>query len=127
MIQLRIRNESDLYHPYDPSQTRINDGVYRYLKSFCDEEESRNHVRDTLRIIADSPIDADRFRNALQEAVTGDENEFDRQIARNNRRALWELIVGTALSALGVTLSVVLDQVLLALISFSVRWPSGTQ
>lgn len=32
MIQLLIENESDLYNPYDPSQTRINEGVYHYLK-----------------------------------------------------------------------------------------------
>ena len=118
MIQLRIEKESDLYNPYDPSQTRINDGVYRYLKSFCAELVSRKHVHDTLRIISDSPIDEDRFRKALQDAVKRDRDEFDRQIAKNNRRFLWELIVGIGLSALGVALSVILDQVLLAIISF---------
>ena len=30
MMQLMIRQESDLYNPYDPTQTRINDGVYQY-------------------------------------------------------------------------------------------------
>lgn len=118
MIQLRIEKESDLYNPYDPSQTRINDGVYRYLKSFCAELVSRKHVHDTLRIISDSPIDEDRFRKALQDAVKRDRDEFDRQIAKNNRRFLWELVVGIGLSALGVALSVVMDQILLAIISF---------
>ena len=32
MIQLLIEKESDLYNPYDPAQTRINEGVYHYLK-----------------------------------------------------------------------------------------------
>ena len=31
-IQLLIEKESDLYNPYDPAQTRINEGVYHYLK-----------------------------------------------------------------------------------------------
>ena len=33
MIQLLIENESDLYNPYDPSRTRINEGVLGVL--FC--------------------------------------------------------------------------------------------
>ena len=35
MMQLMIREESDLYSPYDPSRTRINDRVYQYLKNYC--------------------------------------------------------------------------------------------
>jgi hypothetical protein len=118
MIQLRIKNESDLYNPYDPSQTRINEGVYHYLNSFCAKMASQEHQQDILQIITDSPIDQDRFQKALQDAVKSDRDEFDRQIAKNNRRFFWELIVGIGLSVLGVALSVILDQVLLAIISF---------
>ena len=118
MIQLRIKNESDLYNPYDPSQTRINEGVYRYLKSFCAKMASQAHQHDILLIISDSPIDQDRFQKVLQDAVKSDRDEFDRQIAKNNRRFFWELIVGIGLSILGVALSMILDQVLLAIISF---------
>ena len=118
MIQLRISKESDLYNPYDPSQTRINDRVYHYLKSFCTELESRKHLHDTLQVITDSPIDENRFREALQEAVKKDRDEFDRQIAENNKKALWGYAIGILLSAVGVGLTIVLDQVLLALISF---------
>ena len=118
MIQLRITKESDLYNPYDPSQTRINDRVYHYLKSFCTELESRKHLHDTLQVITDSPIDENRFKEAIQEAVKKDRDEFDRQIAENNKKALWGYAIGILLSAVGVGLSIVLDQVLLALISF---------
>ena len=69
MIQLRINNESDLYNPFDPSQTRINGEVYNYLKTFCTVSESKRHLHDTLQIISDSPIDADRAKAAIQNAV----------------------------------------------------------
>ena len=118
MIQLQIKNESDLYNSYDPSRTRINDEVYRYLKSFCTDIESGKHLHDTLQIITDSPIDEDRARTAIQEAVKKDQDAFDRQISTNRRRAMWLYLIGILLSAAGVTLSLVLDQVLLALISF---------
>ena len=118
MIQLRIKNESDLYNPFDPSHTRINDGVYNYLKTFCTVSESKRHLHDTLQIISDSPIDADRAKAAIQNAVKKDQDEFERQFAENRKRALWLYIIGIVLSAAGVTLALLLDQVLLQLISF---------
>ena len=118
MIQLRINGESDLYNPYDPSCSTIHEGVYRYLKSFCSELEYQKHMHDTLQIVTDSPIDEDRFRAALQKAVKADLDEFDRQFNRNRRRMIWEYIVGFGLSILGIALSIFLDQVLMAIISF---------
>lgn len=118
MIQLRINNESDLYNPYDPSRTKIRDEVYHYLKSFCSESEYQKHMHDTLRVITDEPIDEENFRRSLRAAIRGDLNEFDRQIATNKRRVIWEYIVGIGLSVLGVGLSLILDQILLAIIAF---------
>ena len=117
MIQLLIEKESDLYNPYDPSQMRINEGVYRYLKSYCTALESQKHSHDTLQIITDNQIDEDRFQKALHEAVEKDMAEFDRQIARNNRRVIWEGIIGVLLCALGIMLAAYLDELLLTIIS----------
>ncbi len=89
MMQLMIRQESDLYNPYDPTQTRINDGVYQYLRSYCTELHYRDHLHDTLRICTDGPVDADRFRTALLDAVQEDRSEFDRMLAENKRRVLF--------------------------------------
>ena len=117
MIQLLIEKESDLYNPYDPSQRRINEGVYHYLKSYCSPLEASKHVHDTLQIITDSPIDADRFQEVLHDAVERDIAEFDRQIARNNRRAIWESILGVLFCALGIMLTAYLDDLLMTIIS----------
>ena len=118
MIQLCIENESELYNRFDPFRTRINDEVYHYLKSFSTEPEFQQNPQNTLQIITDEPIDQEKFHETLLKAVRKDQNEFDRQIASNNRRVVWEFIIGIVLSVLGVLLSVFLDQVLLALISF---------
>ena len=117
MIQLRIKNESDLYNPYEPSMTRINDGVYNYMKSFCKDPEFQQNPHNILQIITDGPVDQEKFLKILQNAVKKDRDEFDRQIARNNRRVTWEFITGIVLSVIGVLLTVYLDQVLLAIIS----------
>ena len=117
MIQLMIEKESDLYNPYDPSRTRINEGVYHYLKSYCSPLEASKHDHDTLQISTDSPIDADRFQRVLHDAVERDIAEFDRQIARNNRRAIWEAIIGIILCVLGIMLASFRDELLLTIIS----------
>ena len=82
MIQLCIKNESELYNRFDPSRTRINDEVYHYLKSFSTEPEFQQNPPNTLQIITDEPIDQENFHEILLKAVRKDQNEFDRQIAR---------------------------------------------
>ena len=118
MIQLRIKNESDLYNPFDPAQATINDGVYHYLKTFCTESEYKRHLHDTLQIISDSPLDAERAKAVIQNAVKKDQDEFDRQFAENRKRAVWLYLIGIILSAAGIVLALLLDQILLELISF---------
>ena len=86
-----------------------DDRVYQYLKNYCTELHYRDHLHDTLQICTDGPIDADRFQTALQDAVQEDRSEFDRMLAENRRRVIWEYVVGILLSLLGVGLSIVLD------------------
>ena len=118
IMQMKINSESDLYNPLDPSGMRISDSVYAYLKTFCTEAESKKHLHDKLQIISDGPVNADRLKQAIREAVRKDEAEFDRQIAVNRKKALSCYAVGIALSIFGITLWILLDQVLLAFISF---------
>lgn len=117
MIQLRIKEESDLYNPYDPCKTKVNEGVYRYLKSYCSDTEVSEHTFDTLQIITDSPIDVDRFQKTLQDAVNRDLAEFDRQIDMNDKRVIWEIIVGVVFIALSIMLTIYLDKLLLTIVS----------
>ena len=118
MIQMRIHNEMDLYDPYDPSQYRINENAYRYLKSFCTVTESEKHVNDTLQIISDEPVDAKRAEQAIKDAVIKDQGELDRKISLNHKRAMEGYIIGIVFSVAGCLLALMLDQILLELISF---------
>ena len=117
MVQLKIQNESELYNHFDPSLTRISEEVYRYLKTYCTELQSEKHPLNVIRIITEKPIDEDRFKKSVKNAVKRDLEEFDSQIARNKRMAFREYVMGILLSIAGVALSLILDQVLLAIIS----------
>ena len=117
IIQLQIRNESELYNQFDPTRTHIDEYVYDYLKSHCIQMRSEEQKKASLRIITDKPIDADRFKESLKNAVRKDRDEFDSQIALNNKRAIWSCIMGILLSIAGIALSVIKDEILLAIIS----------
>ena len=127
MVQLKIQNESELYNHFDPSKTRVSEEVYRYLKSYCTELQPESHSLDVIRIITDEPIDEDRFKRTVQNAVRRDLNEFDSQIARNKKMAFWEYVMGTLLSIAGVALSLVLDQILLAVKTLSLSRQRSTR
>lgn len=83
MVQLKIKNESELYNRFDPLKNRISEDVYHYLKSYCTERQSQMHALDVIRIITDEPIDEDHFKMAVQNAAGRDCEEFDSQISRN--------------------------------------------
>ncbi len=117
MVQIRIKNETELYNPFDPCNARISEDVYQYLKSYCTELQSKRHALDVIRIITDEPIDEERFKMSVQNAARNDCEEFDSQIMRNNKTASWEYAMGIMLSIVGVALSLILDQVLLAIIT----------
>ena len=117
-IQLYIQEESKLYSPYDPSREKLNDEVYKYLKSFCIDRINTVTQFDKIQIISDAPIDGDRFRENLRKAVKTDQEALDWQLEVNNKRAVWEYIVGIGLSVLGFILSIYLDKVLLGVVSF---------
>ena len=118
MIQMRIQEEAELYNPLDPSEGNISEKVYQYLKSFCTEAEAEKHSRDTIQIITAGPINEDKLKTAIQNAARKEQDEFDRHLAQNKKLALWELIIGFLLSAAGVSLALILDQIILAIISF---------
>ena len=117
-IQLCVEKEMDLYNPLDPAHMRINDRVYSYLKSFTTESEINRNEFDKLQVISNSPVNGERFKQALHAAVKKDQREFDWQISINNKRAVWEYIAGIGLSLAGVLLAYYMDKILIALVSF---------
>lgn len=118
MIQMRIKQESELYNMLDPTWSRLSDNAYNYLKSFCTEPESKKHTFDKLQIISDIPIDPIKFQKAVRDSVRREQEVFESQIETNKTRAIWGYIVGVILSVAGFWIASFTDKVLLALVSF---------
>lgn len=118
MIQIQIKEESQLYNQLDPNRNRVSEEVYNYLKSYCTESESKKHEFDKLNIISDELVDAHDFKRALHDTIRREQEGLECQIATNKRRAIWGYVVGIALSMAGVLIASLTDKVLLALVSF---------
>lgn len=118
MIRLRVEKESDFYNSLDPSNMRISEDVYAYLKTFCIEIETQPELHDTIQILCSEPFDAERAKQSLVDAVDREQKRIDYQIMTNRRRMRVAYLIGAALSVLGFWLAKLLDIVVLQMISF---------
>lgn len=118
MIRLRVEKESDFYNSLDPSNMRISEDVYAYLKTFCIEIEAQPELHDTIQILCSEPFDAERAKQSLVDAVDREQKRIDYQIMTNRRRMRVAYLIGAALSVLGFWLAKLLDIVVLQMISF---------
>ncbi len=76
-IKLRIRDEEELYSPYDP--TLINDDII----SFVEQRIKKTNVAFSIRLLCDGPVDEARIRTALSDYVL-DRRETLRIIRHQN-------------------------------------------
>ena len=117
MIRLRVEKESDFYNSLDPSNMRISEDVYAYLKTFCIEIEAQPELHDTIQILCSEPFDAERAKQSLVDAVDREQKRIDYQIMTNRRRMRVAYLIGAALSVLGFWLAKLLDIVVLQMIN----------
>ena len=102
MIRLRVEKESDFYNSLDPSNMRISEDVYAYLKTFCIEIEAQPELHDTIQILCSEPFDAERAKQSLVDAVDREQKRIDYQIMTNRRRMRVAYLIGAALSVLKI-------------------------
>ena len=117
MSVIKIRDESDLYNRFDPTQTRLSNDAYSYLKSLYQEMSAGERKNDVLRIQCDNEIDLDRAKKALQAAVKRDVDDYNIQLRVNKLKMIRLYVIGIALIVVGFALALVLDQLLLEVIS----------
>ncbi len=114
-INLTIRNEKELYSPFDDTCRTLSQDVSDYLV----EQYGRKEVGDeiVLKIKCGEPVDFDRARGAFQELIREQELHNANQKKINLIKQLWLFCVGVVFVAAGIMLDGVLDSVPVELIS----------
>ncbi len=87
-IEFRIRNEEELYHPFDP--TLINDEIV----SFLEERVRKPTAHLTIRIICDESVDEERLRKAIARFIELRRNSLRTARRMNLAQQIRLLIIG---------------------------------
>ena len=108
-IKLRIRNEDELYNPFDEDRQVLSDDVLSYVMDRYDEKQFGEAV--SIRIVSDGDIDWENAAAAFRRKIDARLliNAKDRK--KNNAKMLRLFLIGLAFVAVGIALSVRLDAV----------------
>ena len=117
MSVIRIRDEAELYNRFDPTQTRLSNDAYSYLKSLLQEMDAGERKNDIIQIQCDGEIDLDRAKKAIYAAVMRDIDDYNQQLGVNKLKMIRLYVIGIALIVIGFALALVLDQLILEVIS----------
>ncbi len=102
-VKLKIRNEEELYHPYDPDRTTLNPDVVDYIE----QKLKKLHPGDKaiIRILSDEAIDRDAVKSVFDRYLDDLAEELDRERERNHIRQLRLFIIGIAFIAIWLIVS----------------------
>ncbi len=114
-IHLRIRDEKDLYNPFDESCRTLSSDVSDYLAKQYGRKEAGDEI--VLKIKCDRPMDFERVRGAFQELIREQEIRNANQKKLNRFKQLWLFCIGIVFVAAGILLDGVLGSVPVELIS----------
>ena len=114
-IKLRIHDENELYSRFDEDRQVLSDDVISYISDRFDERKLGSRIR--VKIISDEPLDEENVKSAFMRSADALKSLNKKQRLLNNGKMIRLLIIGVALLAIGIVLTISLDQLPLALIS----------
>ncbi|MBQ1334225.1 MAG: hypothetical protein IIY34_02630 [Clostridia bacterium] len=114
-IKLRIHDENELYSRFDEDRQVLSDDVISYISDRFDERKLGSRIR--IKIISDEPLDEENVKSAFMRSADALKSLNKKQRLLNTWKMIRLLIIGVALLAIGILLTISLDQLPLALIS----------
>ena len=114
-INLRIKDESELYNPLDESCRTLSGDVSDYLSEQYGKKELDDEI--VLKIKCGGPVDYERVRRAFQELIREQEVHNKNQKRINRMKQLWLFCIGVVFVAAAILLDGILGSVPVELIS----------
>ena len=114
-INLKIRRESDLYHPLDADQTQLNNDVISYVLS----RYSEKHLSDQLEIhvLCTERVDKEHLASAFERYVKKELAANTARKRENTVKLIWLTVIGLAFVSAGILLSGALQSILVQILS----------
>lgn len=114
-ISLTIRDEKELYNPFDDTCKTLSSDVSDYLSEQYGKKEVGDEI--VLKIKCGGQVDFERVRRAFQELIREQELHNTNQKRLNLIKQLWLFCIGVVFVAAGILLDGVLGSVPVELIS----------
>ncbi len=114
-IKLRIHDENELYNRFDEDRQDLSDDVISYITDRFDERKLGSRIR--IKIISDEPLDEENVKSAFMRSADALKSLNRKQRLLNNGKMIRLLIIGVALLATGIVLTISHEQLPLTIIS----------
>ena len=102
VIKLHIRNETELYHPFDPERLLLSNETLGYLRAKYQERKMLEKL--TVEIDSDGPVDRGRVEAAFGALVASEEAILQKKRRTDGVKQLWMFLIGAAFLAAGLVL-----------------------
>ena len=101
-INVAIRDEQELYNPFDPDGLVLNDDFLAYVLGRYGEKHLKE--RPVLHVIAQCPVDKEKLRMALDRHLASEIQLNRKERRKDYMQQLRLLVIGLAFVACGIYL-----------------------
>ncbi len=126
-INIRLKDETELYDPLDPEQMTLSDDVIGYVM----EKGQRKKLGEQLEIhlISDEPVDREHAEKAFDRWCDDTLLNIKKEYRRNHMQQLWMFLIGVLFIAVSLfaqgKVNAVIFTVLSTIGAFSIWEASG--
>ena len=117
MSQIKVADEDSLYHPLDPTRTRLSESVLGYLVVLYADMSSEEIENDVLEVLCPKPICVERVSQAICCSVDQKVVEYDTLLAEQKKEMRIHYLLGALMIALGVGFAIYFPKLVLQYIN----------
>ena len=108
-IKLKIQDESEFFSPMDPDQNMLSDEVISYLTRVFLNKHRRLRENYVITVISETPVNEDRIKNAILREFEQQKDDAGYALKRLMYKLICLGVLGAALLALWLYLSLQKD------------------
>ena len=104
-IKVKIHEESDLYCPFDPEQSRLSEDVIAIWERYFVNRHRRSKDEYCLHVITDTPVNEENVRQKIRAHFTREKEDADYVLFKLTLKAIILGLIGAAFLAIWYFLS----------------------
>ena len=116
-IKLKIHEEADMFTPYDPDQTMLEEEISDYLIRCYGNVHRKSKEEFVIHIYSDTPVNEERVKKVIRDHCEQEKANSKHEIKMETYREITLAIVGVVLLSIWFVLSASIESVWMEIIS----------